>query len=377
MSQSPLTDSEIRAQVLPRFEVAAGAKVEPLGHGLINDTFEITEGAAPGRRLVLQRVNPIFPPAIHQNIRAVTARLQAAGMTTPVLIPTRDGAPCLELPPAGASAALPDGGTSGPGTVWRLMTFVAGVSFEVVSRAAQAHAAGALIARFHRALEGLDHTFVGLRSGVHDTRRHLEALAHAVTGGASKAHRLHAQVGPLAAEIAACAGALPSLPSVAPRICHGDLKFNNVLFAGAGTADRDRALCLIDLDTVGPQPLAFELGDAWRSWCNARGEDEVEAQLDLAIFESSLDGYAAARGPGLGEDERRALLLGPDWISLELAARFAADALNESYFGWNPARFTGRGEHNLVRARGQLSLHRAFVETRPQRARLLGMTRVA
>ena len=82
----------------------------------------------------------------------------------------------------------------------------------------------------------------------------------------------------------------------------------------------------------------------------------------------------AAPGPNLPEDERRALLLGPDWISLELAARFAADALNESYFGWNPERFAGRGEHNLVRARGQLSLHRAFVETRPKRARLLAVS---
>jgi len=303
-------------------------------------------------------------------------------MTTPRLVPTREGAPCLELPPetpaSGPSTVpLQAAHTARAGAVWRLMTFVDGVSFDVVSSPAQAHAAATLIARFHRSLAGLDHTFLGMRTGVHDTPRHLETLARAATDSAHETHRLRSLVIPLAAEIAACATALPPLPAIAPRICHGDLKFNNVLFAGVAGTDRERALCLIDLDTVGPQPLAFELGDAWRSWCNARGEDEPEAELDLSIFEASLDGYLTALEAPLPEAERRALLLGPEWISLELSARFAADAVNESYFGWNPARFAGRGEHNLVRARGQLSLHRAFVETRPKRAHLLAISLVA
>ena len=60
-------------------------------------------------------------------------------------------------------------------------------------------------------------------------------------------------------------------------------------------------------------------------------------------------------------------------MSLELAVRFAADALDESYFGWDAGRFASRGDHNLVRARGQWSLHEAVVATRPQRAQLLGL----
>ncbi|MBC8132158.1 MAG: hypothetical protein H7X95_04190, partial [Deltaproteobacteria bacterium] len=129
----------------------------------------------------------------------------------------------------------------------------------------------------------------------------------------------------------------------------------------------------IDLDTVGPLPLAFELGDAWRSWCNRSGEDQEAAELDLNIFEASLDGYRAGLGRTLDADERRALLLGPEWISLELSARFAADALDEAYFGWDHQKFAGRGEHNLTRARGQHSLYRALVTTRPQRVRMLGL----
>ena len=271
-------------------------------------------------------------------------------------MPTGDGRPYLIAPGGG---------------LWRLLTYVDGVSFDVVGGAEQARAAGELVGRFHAALDGLDHTFVGMRVGVHDTPRHLARLDEAVSvhGG----HRLLAQVRPLADAIRAGAAALPSLPALPPRICHGDLKFNNILFAGLAPPDDARALCLIDLDTVGPLSLAYELGDAWRSWCNRAGEDDVHAVLDLEIMEASLRGYVSGLGRDLGADERRALLLGVEWVSLELAARFAADALFESYFGWDEKRFPGRGEHNLVRARGQWSLHEALLATRDRRAGSLGL----
>ena len=99
-----------------------------------------------------------------------------------------------------------------------------------------------------------------------------------------------------------------------------------------------------------------ELGDALRSWCNTAGEDNPEAIFDLDIFS------AAIRGLGDGGSERFALqtewaaiIPGLERITLNLTARFAADALQERYFGWNETR-GGRGEHNLLRARSQLSL---------------------
>jgi hypothetical protein len=98
----------------------------------------------------------------------------------------------------------------------------------------------------------------------------------------------------------------------------------------------------------------------------------VNAVLDLEIMGASLRGYAAGLGRDLSADERRALLLGVEWVSLELAARFAADALFETYFGWDAARYPGRGEHNLLRARGQWSLHQALLATRDQRSAMLG-----
>jgi len=122
---------------------------------------------------------------------------------------------------------------------------------------------------------------------------------------------------------------------------------------------------------VGPLSLAYELGDAWRSWCNRAGEDATEARLDLEVMRASLDGYREGLPGGLDAETRRALVLGVEWVSLELAARFATDALLESYFGWDARRYPGRGEHNLVRARGQWSLHGALVATRAAREQML------
>jgi Ser/Thr protein kinase RdoA (MazF antagonist) len=346
---------EIRARVLPHFDGWAGAAIARIAGGLINRSYVVTRG--DGGRAVLQAVSAIFPPEMHGNIAAVTERLAAAGLVTPRLLPTGDGRPYL---------IAPDGG------LWRLLTYVEGVSFDVVGGAEQARAAGELVGRFHAALDGLDHAFVGMRLGVHDTPRHLARLEEAVATHAG--HRLIAEVRPLADAIRTGAAALPPLPALPPRICHGDLKFNNILFAGRVPPGDTRAVCLIDLDTVGPQSLAYELGDAWRSWCNRAGEDSLQATLDLQIMTASLRGYVTGLGRALDAGERRGLLLGVEWVSLELAARFAADALFESYFGWDATRFAGRGEHNLLRARGQWSLHEALLAARAARAAALDLS---
>lgn len=331
----------------------------PFGNGLINRSFLVEAGT---RRFVLQQVSPIFSPEIHDNIAAVTRALEQAGLVTPRLVPTLEGGRYVRVP-------AQDGSTTAG--VWRLLTYIEGVSFDVVTADEQAHAAGELVARFHRALDRLDHAFVGMRLGIHDTSAHLARLATALSIHA--AHRLAPEVLPLGRQISSAAAELPPLPPLPPRVCHGDLKFNNILFAGPTPPQRARALCLVDLDTVGPMSIAAELGDAWRSWCNRAGEDVTAAELDLSVFVASLDGYRTGLGRDLCADERRALLLAPEWFSLELSARFAADALNESYFGWSPDRFPTRGEHNLVRARGQWSLFQAFGRTRPERARALGI----
>lgn len=339
------------ARALAEYPELAGATPTPLSGGLINQTFAVECAAGS---FILQRVHPVFRPEVHHNIAAVTEHLRRRGQVAPRLLQSRAGRPWADL---------------GEDGIWRVMTRERGVTFDTVQSPAQARAAGALVARFHSALVDLDHAFQAQRQGVHDTEGHLRTLAQALVERAG--HRLFTEVRPLAEAIARGCAAMPALEPAPLRVCHGDLKLNNILFAGTGPEAQAETVCLIDLDTVAPMALHYELGDAWRSWCNRAGEDHNEARFDEEVFAASLAGYLEGLSFTLEPAERRNLVYGVEWISLELAARFAADALNERYFGWDQARFPAAGEHNLLRARGQWALHLACLASREARAGLI------
>jgi Ser/Thr protein kinase RdoA (MazF antagonist) len=126
-------------------------------------------------------------------------------------------------------------------------------------------------------------------------------------------------------------------------------------------------VCMIDLDTVGRGYVAYELGDALRSWCNPAGEDTPDAELDPAIFTAVMRGYARECPAVITTPELLSAIDGFETVSVELASRYAADVIVDRYWGWDATRFTSRREHNMVRARGQLALSRAV---RAARSRL-------
>ena len=318
----------------------------PITTGLINRTFLARQGA---ERRILQRVNPIFSPEVNEDIEAVTDHLAGQGLETPRLIRTRAGEPWC---------ADDDGG------IWRVLTHVDAETIEKVDSPARAGEAGALLGRFHTALRGLDHAFKQRRPGVHDTPAHLRSLCSAVDE--HQDHSALAQVAPVAREILKRAQALPELPDLPHRVVHGDPKISNVIFGPGG-----RARCLVDLDTLSRMPAGthLELGDALRSWCNPAGEEQP-GTLDMELAGSALEGYAAT-APRPTPAELDALPVSVGLISLELAARFCADALQERYFGWDAARFPSASAHNLVRARSQLALARSADAALSELARLV------
>src|SRR5262249_23698117 len=143
---------------------------------------------------------------------------------------------------------------------------------------------------------------------------------------------------------------LPALGMLPTRITHGDLKISNVLF------HEGKARALLDLDTLGRQTLAYELGDALRSWCNPLGEDVENTRFNRDIFTATIRGYASEARDLVSQAEIDSIVPGYQTICVELAARFCVDAFEDRYFGWDPKRFPSRREHNRVRATGQLAL---------------------
>ena len=314
-----------------------GASINPIKVGLINETWCVSSPA--NGRYTLQRLNKIFDPVVHEDIHAVTEHLAQRGLLTPRLVPAADGR--LWVTEDDQS--------------WRVLTWVEGDVHSRADNPALIREAGTLLGRFHRALSDLNHEFKSRRLGVHDTPKHLRKLTDALDS-----HRHVPQyddVAPIGHAILEAAAALPRLPTTAPRVVHGDPKLANMVFFPDG-----RACCLIDLDTLARMALPLEMGDALRSWCNPGGEDDVAARFDVPLFTAAIEGYADATRDWLTKDEQQSLFLGARTISVELASRFAADALLDCYFGWDETRFSSRSAHNLVRAKSQLQLAASMAE---------------
>ncbi len=310
------------------FEVATLARVT---QGLVNLTVAVT--AHDGARYALQRLHPVFGPGVNANLDQVTAHLAGHGLPTPRLVRTREGALAVDAA---------DGR-------WRVTTWIDGQAFDFLRDTAQAEAAGELLARFHAAAADYAGPLLAERPPVHEFARHRAHLATALETFTT--HTLAPSVAAAAARLDALRASHPHPVTTPPRLVHGDPKISNLLFDRGGT----RALCMVDLDTLARMALPLELGDALRSWCNPRREDDPLASFDLSLFAAALGGYARGARDFVRADEVEALLPATLEIHLELAARFLADALEERYFGWDAARYPTRGAHNLARAEGQLA----------------------
>lgn len=306
------------------------ARVEAITLGHINLTYRVDSGSG---RFVLQRLHPVFDAIVHEDIEAVTHHLARAGLTTPRLCRTQDGTLWT---------------TDDDARPWRLMTYVDGLTHLRVTRVELGVQAGSMLGRFHEALRSLEHRFRAQRLGVHDTAQHIMRLREALQTHAQ--HVAYGSIEPLANAILHRLDHLGPVLDLPKVVVHGDPKISNFLFDAS-----DRALCLIDLDTVARMNILHELGDAFRSWCSPAGEADPQATFDAEIFAAALAGYRA-RSEHLRGDALRALPHAVEAISLGLAARFARDALEERYFAWDKSRFEHAWQHHLLRAQSQLAL---------------------
>jgi Ser/Thr protein kinase RdoA (MazF antagonist) len=340
-----MTRTEIPLEVQEAYGLGSsgsGGSVVPL-HSLINRTYLVQGDLGQGPRpMVLQRLHPVFGASVHVDIEAVTRHLQRHQLETPRLLRNRSGGLWTEAPSADGAAPH----------VWRASSYVEGATVHRSADPAQLRSAAELLGRFHGALLDLEHEFVHVRP-LHDTPQHLTKLQGALASERGRADGEARELGEQILEHAR--GIRLDFSQFPRRVLHGDPKLSNVLFQRDQPA---QARCMIDLDTLGRGFLAYELGDALRSWGNRAGEDQLEADFDPEVLRAVISGYALTCPSALQDEEICSAVAGLETVSLELASRFAADAVLDSYFGWDATRFPTRRAHNLVRARGQFSLAR-------------------
>jgi Ser/Thr protein kinase RdoA (MazF antagonist) len=249
--------------------------------------------------------------------------------------------------------------------VWRMITFVPeSHSVDVVVDAQQARELGIGLGVFHQLINDLPPSrLADTLEGFHITPGYLPAYRRALVN--TTVEPCEASEHCLAfirdregdcdvLERAKERGELPLRP------IHGDPKINNVML------DRrsGRAIALIDLDTVKPGLVHYDIGDCLRSCCNRLGEetsDHQNVEFDLELADAILAGYLSVAGSFLSAAERRYIPDAARLISFELGMRFFSDYLQGNiYFQANDP------QHNLRRAMVQFQLTTSIEAQLPQ-----------
>jgi Ser/Thr protein kinase RdoA (MazF antagonist) len=128
------------------------------------------------------------------------------------------------------------------------------------------------------------------------------------------------------------------------RPIHGDPKINNIMI----DERTGRAVSIVDLDTIKPGLVHYDIGDCLRSCCNPLGEETTEVEgvhFDLALCRAILEGYLGEAQRFMTQADYAYMYDAVRLIAFELGLRFFTDYLEgDVYF---KARYP---EHNLTRA---------------------------
>jgi Ser/Thr protein kinase RdoA (MazF antagonist) len=131
---------------------------------------------------------------------------------------------------------------------------------------------------------------------------------------------------------------------------HGDPKINNIMFDTA----TQQAVSVVDLDTVKPGLVHYDIGDCLRSGCNPAGEETEQCSsvyFDTDLCQGILQGYLSVAKAFLTENDYTYMYDAIRLITFELGLRFFADYLEGNvYFK------VKHPEHNLARALVQFKL---------------------
>jgi Ser/Thr protein kinase RdoA (MazF antagonist) len=309
--------------------------IEPLGNGFINDTYLVTTDTEP---FVLQRINKhVFPQPeqIMLNLTVLNQHLNQIDenqvtLKIPSLLTTENGH---------------DFFCDGQGEYWRSLSYIANTeSLETISNLAQAEQVGYALGQFHRLTHRLDSEKLhDTLPGFHIAPRYLN---HYLTvSGQSKIKK-----DPYCADfidryqhIAHDLETAKEAGLLSVSVIHGDPKLNNFLFDKTS----QRIVSIIDLDTVKPGLIHYDIGDCLRSCCHDLATDK----FNLEICQALLTSYLKVLGDLLTANDSLFLYPAIRLIPFELGLRFYTDYLEGNrYF-----KVAVAGQ-NLMRASAQFRL---------------------
>ncbi len=299
--------------------------IRPHGNGNVNDTYLITISCGD-KHTILQRVNTyVFsqPERVMENMQKATQHLfqcvidDGLNWRVQQVIPARDGRMYWR---------------DNDGTFWRMISFIENSeSFDTVYTHEQAYELGYALGMFHQHINRLPvEEFHTVLEGFHISPGYLEAYDNVIVIGSERLddeleyavryiEKNRRSISIL--EEAKASGILPL------RIIHGDPKANNIMFDKLS----GKAISVIDLDTIQPGLLHYDIGDCIRSSCNPLGEEPGvewrETVFDVESFRHVLKGYLVLGKSFLSSREYAYIYDAIFLMAFELGLRFLTDYL--------------------------------------------------
>ncbi len=339
---------------------------EPYGSGHIHDTFRIETAERERDDYILQRLNNrIFKniPELQNNIERVTVHLRNKLKAIPGSDIKRE---CLILIPAqdGKSWMIDKNGN-----FWRMYIFISNHhSYNIVDSADKAYEGGKAIGRFQAMLSDMPGgPLFETIPMFHNIENRLKIFNQKIKEDPVKrADGVREEINDvlIRSEEMRTILKLGAENKIPLRITHNDTKFNNILLD-----ENDKALCVIDLDTVMPGFVHYDFGDAIRTVANSSPEDEKhlsKINMDIAFFQAYSEGYLSETGDTLNNIEKEYLAFAPKLITYTIAVRFLTDYIDgDNYFKIHHEL------HNLQRARAQLRLVKSMEEQYDEMKRII------
>ena len=326
-------------------------KVQQYGSGNINSTFLVTRDSQPP--FILQRINTaVFcqPELVMNNIcllsNYVSQRLEQTDrhLNRPWSIPqvlfTSQQQNCW----IGSDSSF-----------WRAISFIDNSqSFDTIQDLQHGQEIGYGLGMFHNLIEDLPlDRLADTLEGFHITPNYLQHY-HQVRSSTKIE---------LSPEINYCLQFIrdrPDLPHLLEsakasgklklRTIHGDPKINNIMI----DCSTKQAVAMIDLDTVKPGLIHYDIGDCLRSGCNPLGEETEnwsQVTFEPELARAILQGYLSVARDFLTDYDYEYIYDSIRLLAFELGLRFFTDYLEGNvYFGVNSL------DHNLHRALVQFKL---------------------
>lgn len=324
-------------------------EVREFGNGNINDTYLVTTDSTVEEHLVLQRINThVFrqPNLIMKNMRTFTDHIRRR---------MQDEGHRWKMPRVLAAKDGQDFYLDEDGNFWRAISFIQGTqSFSIVKDLHHAREVGHALGMFQYLISDLPiHRLADTLEGFHIMPRYLQNFDRVLSQNEFKSN----------AEVRYCLNFVDTRRDWAHvlenareqgklplRAVHGDPKVDNVMMEES----TGNAISLVDLDTVKPGLVQYDIGDCMRSACNPLGEETEQwetVHFDPQTGAAILEGYLAQARQFLIPADYEYLFDAIRLMTFELGLRFFTDYLaGDVYFK------VKHSEHNLQRALVQFKL---------------------